>query len=88
MEVLIPIFGITIPVVAIVGGIGYQMFTRWQEGEEKRLALQASNGSTEIQQRVRALEDDLALMRTELVDRSQDIEERLMRIEILLKEVE
>lgn len=88
MDVLIPIIGVMIPIVAIVGGLSYAAFNKWQDNEQKRHVLQASNGSEELHRRVRALEGDLDLMRTELVDRTQDIEERLQRIEILLREVE
>jgi hypothetical protein len=88
MDALIPIFGVMIPLAAIIGGITYQIFTRWQEGEERKYAAQSSAESAGLQRRVGALEDELALTRAELDNRSKDIDERLHRVEILLREVE
>lgn len=88
MDVLIPIFGVMIPLVAIVGGISYQIFTRWQEGEERKHQMQSVAGADDLRLRISALENDLASMRAELVERNQDMDERLARIEILLTEVE
>lgn len=88
MDVLIPIFGVMIPLVAIIGGLSYRAFDKWHDTEQERWSMQAANGSEELSRRVHALEDDLALLRNELADRSQDMDERLQRIEILLREVE
>jgi phage protein U len=56
--------------------------------EEKRQAMQLAGGGQEFQLRVRRMEEDIALLRTELNDTVKDVDDRLLRIEILLREVE
>lgn len=79
---------VLIPIVAITGGLGYAAFHKWSEIEEKRQAMQVASGSNDLQLRVRRLEDEFAMLRTELSATVKDVDDRLLRIEILLREVE
>lgn len=88
MGELAGIVWVFIPVVAIIGGLSYAAFHKWTEAEEKRQAMQLSGGGDDIQRRMRRMEEELDLMRTELTDTVKDVDDRLLRIEILLKEVE
>lgn len=88
MDSLVPLFGVMIPIVAIAGAFGYAAWERWQEGEEKKQALTSASGGEETQRRIRRIEEDISMMRTELGDDMRDVKEQLMRIEKLLNEVE
>ncbi len=78
---------VLIPIVAIMGGIGYAVWERWQEGEEKRMALKSAGGGEETQRRLDRIEQDVAMLRAEVGDDIRDVKEQLMRIEKLLREV-
>ncbi len=79
---------VLIPIVAIIGGLGYATFEKWSDIEEKRHAMQVASGGNDLQLRFRRREDDLVMLRTELNDTVKDVDDRLLRIEILLREVE
>lgn len=81
-------FGIMIPLVAIGGAFAYAAWERWQESEDKKHALTSASGGEQTQHRIRRIEEDMAMMRTELGDDMRDVKEQLMRIEKLLREVE
>ena len=88
MELLIPMIGVMIPIVAIVGGLGYAAFGKWTENQERQMAMQAADGNVGLQQRVQRLEDEVAVLRSELSHRMDDMDERVSRVEILISEVE
>jgi hypothetical protein len=91
MDNLPAILALMIPIVAVAGWYASGMVGKWHDVEEKRLALQASQGTLgapELERRVMRVEEDLSLMRMELTDTMKDIDERLARIELLLREVE
>lgn len=88
MGELAEVVWVLIPIVAIIGGLGYAAFEKWSDIEEKRQATQAASGSNELHLRVRRMEEDLVMLRTELNDTVKDVDDRLLRIEILLREVE
>lgn len=82
------ILALMIPIVAVAGWYGYNAVEKWHDVEEKRIALQATTGAPELQHKVRSMEQELTMLRRELAGTVQDIDERLARIEILLREVE
>ncbi len=88
MDSIPAVFGITIPIVAIVGAFAYAAWEKWRDGQEKQQALHAAAGGEETQQRIRRIENEMAMMRTEIGDDMRDVKEQLMRVEKLLREVE
>jgi uncharacterized membrane protein YebE (DUF533 family) len=87
MDNIVALFGITIPIVAIAGAFAYAAYEKWQEGQEKKQALEATSGGHEAQTRIRRIEDEMTMMRAELGDDMRDVKERLMMIERLLQDV-
>lgn len=75
-------------VVSHVPELQYAAFEKWSDIEEKRQAMQVASGGNDLQPRVRRMEEDLVMLRTELNDTVKDVDDRLLRIEILLREVE
>ena len=74
--VLIPIIGVMIPIVAIVGGIGSSMFKRWVSLKEKQLEITARTAGEQAAQyaaKIERLEERVAVLNRIVTDRNEGL---------------
>ena len=76
MGVLIPILGVSIPIVAIVGGIGSRIFKRWADLKEHQLTVTAHATSEQAAQyaaKIATLEERVAVLNRIVTDRNEGL---------------
>ena len=73
---LIPILGVSIPIVAIVGGISSKMFRRWADLKEKQMELTARVAGEQAAQyatKIERLEERVAVLNRIVTDRNEGL---------------
>ena len=76
MGVLIPIIGVSIPIVAIVGGIASSMFKRWADLKERQLEVTARATGEQAAQyaaKIATLEERVAVLNRIVTDRNEGL---------------
>ncbi len=75
-EILLPLVGVSIPIVAIVGGIGSGIFKRWADLKEKQLELTARTAGEQAAQyaaKISVLEERVAVLNRIVTDRNEGL---------------
>jgi hypothetical protein len=73
---LIPILGVSIPIVAIVGGIASKTFKRWADLKEKQMELTARVAGEQAAQyaaKIERLEAHVAVLNRIVTDRNEGL---------------
>lgn len=76
LALLIPILGVSIPIVAIVGGIGSKVFKRWADLREKQMELSARVAGEQAAQyaaKIEKLEAHVAVLNRIVTDRNEGL---------------
>ncbi len=76
LALLIPILGVSIPIVAIVGGIGSGIFKRWADLKEKQLSVTAHSTAENAAQyaaKIATLEERVAVLNRIVTDRNEGL---------------
>lgn len=76
LALLIPILGVSIPIVAIIGGIGSSIFKRWADLKEKQLAVTAHSTAENAAQyaaKIATLEERVAVLNRIVTDRNEGL---------------
>ncbi len=76
LALLIPILGVSIPIVAIVGGIGSKVFKRWADLKEKQIDLAARTAGEQAAQyaaKIERLEEHVAVLNRIVTDRNEGL---------------
>jgi len=76
LALLIPILGVSIPIVAIVGGIGAKIFKRWADLKEKQIELTAKVAGEQAAQyaaKIDRLEAHVAVLNRIVTDRNEGL---------------
>ncbi|WP_419816689.1 hypothetical protein [Glacieibacterium sp.] len=80
IALLIPILGVSIPIVAIVGGIGSKIFTRWADLKEKQLGITATIAGEQAAQyaaKIERLEAHVAVLNRIVTDKGTGLSEEI-----------
>ncbi len=76
LALLIPILGVSIPIIAIVGGIGSKVFKRWADLKEKQIELAARTAGEQAAQyaaKIERLEEHVAVLNRIVTDRNEGL---------------
>jgi hypothetical protein len=75
-ENIFNLLGVSIPIVAIVGGIGSSIFKRWADLKEKQLELTARTAGEQAAQyatKIGVLEERVAVLNRIVTDRNEGL---------------